>query len=232
MKNILLLLVALCFALKTNGDSIPGNAFAKVQQEEIVQRKFDEAKWKQITKDIDYSNERKLTKSTPSKLKPGFNINPAVAKAVIFTLVISALAFLLYKIFGKNIFKRNPDVKTENLFSEEIINEETPLAGLEKLLSEAISKKSFREAIRIYYLVIIRRLSDHNLILWKKDKTNREYVFEMRAHPSFILFKEATYIFETAWYRNVNINYHDFISVQPKFENLIQSITFIKVNEQ
>lgn len=215
-----------CNAAKSN---IPG------QRHEAVQRKFDEAKWEKIVKDIDYSDERRLIENVPAKPRSWklseFNINPLIAKSIIFTLVIGALGFLLFKIFGKNIFKKNPGLKAENLFSEEGINEETPVDGLEKLLNQVLSKKMFREAIRIYYLMIIRGLSERNLILWKKDKSNREYLFEMRAHPSFASFKEATFIFETAWYRNVSISDNDFISVKPKFENLILSITS-RVNEQ
>jgi hypothetical protein len=183
---------------------------------------MDAGKWKQLTRDLHYTEEKK-----PAEL-PGFDfnlpLNGKVLRIVLFTLVIILLGLLLMKIL-QNIHtapnKRVPALLTEE---ESDPTEDLTAGELREKLSEALSNKRFRTAVRLYYLICIRSLSEQELIRWQKNKTNRHYVREMAQHPGSEQFRELTLLFEYTWYGDLDLDEPRFASVQRKFDTFLQTL--------
>ena len=47
---------------------------------------------------------------------------------------------------------------------------------------EALAAGNFSLAVRLYYLQVIKTLSEQNAIAWSREKTNRDYLHETREH--------------------------------------------------
>lgn len=92
---------------------------------------------------------------------------------------------------------------------------------LDVFLREALQAQDFKLAIRIRYLQAIKHLTDRGKIQWAKEKTNREYVREMRPHAQGEAFKQATQVYERAWYGNRPLRATEFAVIEPLFTGLI-----------
>ena len=216
LRKFLLMQIFLCM--------FGSRSFAIVQDSAATEKHaFNEDRWKAITKDIDYSKEaaQKVTKM-PGQFH--FPINAGVAKIILFILVLSLLIFLLVRVFVGNLSSRNKKIK-EDLISSELQPEENiHQADLEKACSAAIAEENFRLAIRLYYLMSIRELSVHQLIHWKREKTNREYLHEMMNHVAIRQFRDITWLFERIWYGEAELNDKNFQSIHPRFTSFIEEI--------
>ena len=87
-----------------------------------------------------------------------------------------------------------------------------------------MANNNFREAIRIYFIFIIKDLSEKEWIRWEKKKTNFSYLIEMRNRPQHKPFNEAVSIYELVWYGNYKVNKEDFNALEPLFKDLLDSL--------
>jgi len=144
-------------------------------------------------------------------------------KIIIKSLPYLAIVLFSYIIFRfligaglislkKNKLIVNPQVTDLN--DEEIIKE----ADLDRLIKEAVTEKDFRLAIRYYYLKALKLLLDKDLISWHPDKTNRDYVNELKDRQLKPAFNNLTFIYDYVWYGKYTPSDKDFIEIKDKFQ--------------
>ena len=198
----------------------------KYYQEDIQSKDFDSNEWKKATTGLDYTIEKQKEKPR-SKASPSFNLSPfwfVFIKWFFIIIGVAILAFIVLKFLGEgNVFGR----QSRRVYAPSVgidlerIEEDLQNAEFEALIQQAISKKQFTLAIRLYYLAIIKELNITGAIKWKKDKTNSAYMREMRAHKLFDSFRHITGIFERVWYGDMPLDETGFQSIQPAFQNLL-----------
>ena len=200
---------------------------------------FNEQEWSKAVEGLDYSKDR----PAPPKLKQeedtgrgnagsgtNFSLSLGAGKQILlFGAVIVVLAFLLYLLIGGR-YSRNTRIKNEKAFTVEEIEERMHESDLDKFLREALAKNDFRLAVRIYYLAVIKELSVKEIIRWKKDKTNREYLNEVvsRKPEIFPDFRDTTLAFEKVWYGDFKITEGDYMSISPRFRKFMESLGRLK----
>jgi len=214
------------------------------ESEYIKEQSFDKATWEKTTKDLDYSGTSKADKSKTENLdgsetgrrgeerkerstSNSFNTplfkGSAVLKYMFFGIAIAVLAFVLWKIISAQMRLKNPTIKKQVQTLEQAV-EDIHESDLERFLREALETNNYKLAIRVYYLMAIKTLSEKELIKWKKDKTNSAYVNEMRESSHFENFREITNKFERVWFGENAISKRGFELLQPKFTNFIKQI--------
>ncbi len=210
---------------------------------EIMERKFDEEKWKELVKDFDYSEQifedydeeidsleiNPNSTNNTSQTDNSGGLNGAFWACffqILFIIAVGAvIIFLLVSMLGAgDIFgPRNRKISTSRKsFSIEKIENKIHETDLERYIREAVENKEYALAIRLYYLAIIKELSLSKLIKWKRDKTNRNYLNEIRTTGLFKAFRETTRIFERIWYGEGSLDEPEYLSIKPKFEQLIK----------
>jgi len=141
---------------------------------------------------------------------------------LLFGLLAVLLAFLIYQLFMKTSFDDKGAKLTADF--EELAPTQIPKSELEILLEKALANNDFREAIRIYFIFIIKDLSEKEWIRWEKKKTNFSYLIEMRSRSQYGPFNEAVSIYELVWYGNYSVNKEDFKLLEPRFKSLLNSL--------
>ena len=210
------------------------------RMEDIQQRNFDEQKWKQTVEGIDYSSDRVKERKdrvredgrrTYPRTDSGGGLTfgtggaSAILKFFIIAFAVVVLVLILWSLLGLGVPK-NTKIKDEISASIDIqkIEENIHESDLERYIRQALEKKEYDLAIRLYYLAALKELSLHKAIRWKKDKTNRTYLNEMRQHPSFQPFRSITRIFERVWYGNVDLKEEDYYKIEPEFKQFIDLV--------
>jgi len=136
-------------------------------------------------------------------------------------IAIAVFVYLLFKfLIGLDLIflKRKNNYPTNQVFlsdDEHIINEE----DIEKLIQQALIKKDYRLAIRYQYLNILKQLKNKELIQWHPDKTNREYVQELKNPMLKPQFKRLTLLYDYIWYGNYNLAKEDFQKINHDFKS-------------
>ncbi|GAB4015167.1 DUF4129 domain-containing protein [Spirosoma koreense] len=147
------------------------------------------------------------------------NIWQYIILAVIAGLVIYLLmkAEVLGFLFPKK--SRTGSLDYENL-SENIHEINFDLA-----VQEAVDQHNFRLAVRLLYLQTIKHLTDAGRIDYKPDKTNRQYVYELKNTPYQPDFEHLTRQFEFVWYGDFPIDETQFTQLWQQFRTFNRPVT-------
>jgi lipopolysaccharide export system permease protein len=196
--------------------------------EQIDSRTVAKDDWQKAIQGIDYQKDvekEQQRKTTPTNPNDGkiFLILISILKWVFIIGAALLLAYLIYRFVGEgNIFlgsgRRIASVEDIDL---EDIEENLEQAELNPLIKKAIEARNFPLATRLYYLAILKELTLKGAIAWKRDKTNRTYVSEMRSHNLFESFRSVTGIFERVWYGDTALDAIGFEQIQPSFQHLL-----------
>ena len=141
-------------------------------------------------------------------------------------LLLGFLFFLLIRFFLKvnsNRLVMNTKEQGNVSITEEeqiIKNEDIPA-----LIKEAIKQKNYRLAIRYYYLLSLKHLTDNNSINWEPQKTNEDYIKEISTSSLKDSFKNITRIYDYVWYGEFGVDALRFEALKQPFVNLNNRIT-------
>ncbi len=141
---------------------------------------------------------------------------------LIISGILIFLGWLFYKLNpGATFFKSEHE--PEVLFSdeEEIIKNK----DISALIEKALANKNYRLAVRYYYLLILKKLTNADIISYEFDKTNSEYLSEITSETIKIGFKKATNLYDHVWYGNFEVTETDFIKAQHIFTSLENHLT-------
>ncbi len=95
------------------------------------------------------------------------------------------------------------------------IGESNPATtNYDKLLEAALAQNNYHDAVRLLYLKALKRLSVGNIITWKPDKTNHDYLLEIGNHPAKSPFSQLTLYYDYVEYGDFEIDQSGFLQVQ------------------
>jgi Domain of unknown function (DUF4129) len=92
-------------------------------------------------------------------------------------------------------------------------------------IQKAIADKQYRFAVRLLYLKSLRGLADKELINWKINKTNYQYLSELESAAAHQPFKSLTRAYEYIWYGELPINESQFNELHKQFIHFSNSFT-------
>ncbi|MEO6893896.1 MAG: hypothetical protein ABI136_02615 [Ginsengibacter sp.] len=159
---------------------------------------------------------KKSNLNQPSSLNNMLNSWPL--KIFFWTLAISFILFVSYKVFFKNgFFVRKKEIRNGD--EEESIEELSELSEYDSLAFGAENRKEFNLATRYLFLKTLKNLSDKGFINFTSEKTNKDYLNEMRQHHYFDQFSNLTRDYEYIWYGK-------FLIDAERYQNLKEDFSF------
>ena len=96
-----------------------------------------------------------------------------------------------------------------------------------ELIDNAINDGDYRLAVRYYYLQLLRELHQKKLINYEFQKTNSEYLNEIKANNLRLDLKKVMRIYDFIWYGSFSLSEPDFQLAQRNFQDLQTSIKTI-----
>lgn len=201
---------------------------AAAQQQTI--RSINPEKLQKYLHDKDYIYERNLVNTTTiwnriwawiirHLFHPLFkNHSLTVWDIILYTIAFAALVLIVYYFIKSDRVGLFTKKAKETSLGLDFTEEDIHLVDFDKLISDAITKGEYRLAVRYLYLKSLKELSLKGLINWRPDKTNRDYINEMRLKNSGKLFRDMTYLFDYAVYGKADINEGVFTRIKATFE--------------
>lgn len=137
------------------------------------------------------------------------------AVGIIFLIIAVALfGYIVYKLFLSNSSFLSRSRK--NIASDIAVVEEDA-SDTDSLLRNAIKNGNYRLAVRYLYLQSLKRLSERKYIEINTNKTNYEYVTEIRKHKFANEFASLTLQYEYVWYGEYPVDERLFEQIQNSF---------------
>jgi len=143
---------------------------------------------------------------------------------IIFWIVaICLFAYLVYRLFLSNsaVFSRN----RRNISSDVSIEAEEDISDPDALLRNAIKAGNYRLAVRYLYLQVLDKLAERKIIEINSNKTNYEYVLEVRKHKFANEFASLTLKYEYVWYGEYPVDEKLFEQIQSSFIQFNKKLT-------
>jgi hypothetical protein len=89
----------------------------------------------------------------------------------------------------------------------------------DKLIADAVGQGQYRRAVRLFYLRTLKQLSDREIIDWRPDKTNHDYLREWKRPDIEPGFRRLTTLFEYICYGDFGIDRDRFEQTQRAFQD-------------
>lgn len=145
-----------------------------------------------------------------------------------YILIIAILAFavwLFIRLNPGNYILADPEEAQVFLSEEEkIIKSE----NISDLIEQAIREGDYRLAVRYYYLQLLRQLNAKELIQYEFQKTDTEYLNELKKEDFRPELKKLMRIYDFIWYGSFPISENDFKKTQRFFKDFQTSLKTIQ----
>lgn len=197
-------------------------------------RHFDGELFEKYAQDNELNYERNINKSFLQRLKEIISTlfdkllgNSDVAKInnlsdkilnivlmVIFLVAVYVAVRLFMNHRGRWFFEKKNEMVSVDLSNvEKHIHE----ADFETLLNEVEQNGDTRQSIRVLYLWVLKIFADNDIIQWNPDKTNIDYLFEIRDKALQEQFRYLSYLYNYIWYGGFSINDSEYRNARETF---------------
>lgn len=234
ITNSILSVSAIVFLVYTTSYHLHGQSYSN---QSLNKRSVDRNEWEELKKDIDYSSSKlkeqessnkkdKLSNGTKKDNNNSFWMQGAmfqdstIIKYLFFFLSILALIIVIIKMINSQFHNQKVPLTSKIREIEQAVDK-VEESDLDYLLSEAKKRNNLKLSVRIYYLTVLKVLSDKSLIKWKKDKTNRMYEEEIINTDFYKDFQLLTKNFEKSWFSEANLTIEDFQIIESRFQQFI-----------
>jgi hypothetical protein len=191
--------------------NIPANEIKKIQQ--------DEDFWyaNQIFKK---EKDNKEEDAEVSWLQAGW------VKTLLWLVIIGGFAFAIIMFLSDSnirLFR-----KKINVFADEKQDEETEdifEINYRDRIDKAVQEGNYRLAVRLMFLQMLKTMSGRNIIQYKQDRTNFDYLLQLRDTKHYHDFFRLTRNYEYTWYGNFPVNDEAWQLIKNDFEKFNNTIS-------
>jgi len=144
--------------------------------------------------------------------------------------IVALAIVLIYAIVRLilNKTKKNAEEKISTVAEINIKNELptalSPIENLWEAFNHAKTNHLYREATQILHQIVIKHLDRLGKVNVEIDKTNREYVIELKWYEKSHLFSHLTLLHEYIWYGEREVNQATFAQTEAQFLDFIHAL--------
>ncbi len=112
--------------------------------------------------------------------------------------------------------KKNVTSDTGNIGEEEM-PEDIFAINYQKEIDKAVGQGNYRLGVRLHFLQLLRMLADKNIIQYKQDRTNLDYLMQASSTRHYTSFFRLTRHFEFAWYGHFEVDEPAYRQIEEQF---------------
>jgi hypothetical protein len=142
---------------------------------------------------------------------------------IVYGLLGIIVLYLLIKFLLQNPVSSVFKTETKTIEGFSYVEEDIKQIDFDKLVKDALKSNNYRLATRYLYLKSLKVLANKKTIEWHFEKTNTDYINEIKDHKLKTLFKRVSYIYDYVWYGEFPIDEVSFKKNQDDFNQLIKS---------
>jgi len=160
------------------------------------------------------------------KIFPSINLAGLVAflRILIYVLlgiaIILIVRYLMFKNTNWQIWKKpKPAVEQFEVGEESDLRNDYPA-----LIQKALDQKDHRLVIRYYYLWLLSKLDAQEIIDFHPEKTNSDYLHEIKNQAHRKDFSYLSYLYDYIWYGEISMSDNDFSKIRKNFDSKLNEL--------
>jgi hypothetical protein len=192
----------------------------------------DHAKKIKEDKDFWYANselEKKEKKQQQAKTPDGTYVplgQRTWFQTLLWFIIIAAFAgAIMWYLAESNVGlfrKKNLPAPGDSAMGE--IPEDIFAINYQREIDKAAEQKNYRLAVRLMYLRLLKNLSDRNIIQYKQDKTNFDYLLQLQSTGYYNNFFRLTRHYEYSWYGHFDVEENAYQIINREFAQFEREI--------
>jgi hypothetical protein len=183
--------------------------FRKVPDSVMNRFREDDAFW--------YANEI-FRKKQPKRGNLNFFSQPFFQALLWIVVIAGFVTFLIMYLYNSNvgIFRRTSVINEEDGVAE---TEDIFAINYQREIDKSVKAGDYRLAVRLMFLRLLKNLSDNNIIQYKPDNTNLDYLMQLREGNMYGDFFRLTRNYEYCWYGQFQIDKGKFEVIKKDFDS-------------
>ena len=150
----------------------------------------------------------------------GLTIFMRILAVLIFGFVIYMIVRALLNKEGMWIFSRS----RKNISIQDINEENIHQMDFKQLTEDTKKSGDYKLAVRYYYLWLLKKLSNNDIIDWHWDKTNRDYLYEIKNSTLKKDFEYLSYVYDYSWYGDFPLDEASFVKAEKAFIKTLNTL--------
>ena len=147
---------------------------------------------------------------------------------IFYGVAIIIVALVIYYIVKSMVNKEGQWIFAKSS-SKKIINYDDIERNLkdidfDKLIKDTLKSGDNRLAIRYYYLWILKKMAEKDIIDWNPEKTNSDYLYEIKSNTLKTDFSYVSYLYNYIWYGEFEVDQSSFENAKHSMEKTLQSL--------
>jgi len=149
----------------------------------------------------------------------GSLLNASWFKAMLWILTIAGFIIFIFVVLTNNnsgLFRRSnkqlgeqeSDIETDDIFA----------INYQREIDKAAGAGNYRLAVRLMFLRLLKNLSEKQIIQYKHDRTNFDYLVQLSATRYYNDFFRLTRNYEYSWYGHFEVNPELYKKIKTEFE--------------
>jgi hypothetical protein len=191
----------------------------------VQQRKISDSLVKKMQADKDFWYANNVFEKEKKKEQTG-NDSPYIPlgqrswfQTLVWLVIIGGFAaFLMIYLTGSNVgLFRKKNVLTKDDEGEGI-TEDIFAINYQKEIDKATVQGNYRLAVRLMYLRLLKNMSENNIIQYKQDKTNFDYLLQLHPTKHYNSFFRITRNYEYSWYGKFDVSENAYRVISSEFD--------------
>ena len=174
--------------------------------------------WRDVADSKEDSKNQNKEKREKKKERTSFTAHPLFQTILWLIIVAGFVTFLILYLYNSNasLFRKSSAIADEETDAEA---SDIFAINYQKEIDKAVGMSNYRLAVRLMFLRLLRNLSDRNIIQYKQDSTNFDYMMQLHPtgmHPDFSRLARN---YEYSWYGQFEIDKEKYSIIKNEFEN-------------
>jgi len=168
-------------------------------------------------KEFWYANET-FKKKEKKKERVSFTAHPFFQTILWLIIIGGFVTFLILYLYNSNaaLFRKSSSIADEEMDAEA---SDIFTINYQKEIDKAVGLSNYRLAVRLMFLRLLRNLSDKNIIQYRQDNTNFDYMMQLHSKGISPDFSRLARNYEYSWYGQFEIDKEKYSIIKSEFEN-------------
>ena len=188
--------------------------FRRLGDKMIKALRDDEAFW--------YANES-FKKKEKKKDEMNFTADPIFQSLLWLVIIGGFVTFLILYLKNSHagLFRRSSNIADEET---EVETNDIFSINYQKEIDKAAGMSNYRLAVRLMFLRLLRDMSDKNIIQYKHDNTNFDYMVQLQSTGMYPDFFRLARNYEYSWYGQFDIDKEKYSIIKNEFNKFERKI--------
>lgn len=125
---------------------------------------------------------------------------------------------IIWYLAGSNVGLFRSKAKPLDTAQEEELPEDIFAINYQKEIDKAAAQGNYRLAIRLMYLRLLKDLTENNIIQYKQDRTNFDYLLQLQPTAYYKDFFRVTRHYEYSWYGKFDVSADAYGIIKNEFD--------------